>query len=99
MQPLANRAVRSLVRVGQVTEHLVHLEALGPVRKRLRGLVAALRLHRLPIDRIAMESRRRAGLEAPALESEVGEAVAQRAGGMLADPAALQLAGTDVDQP
>jgi hypothetical protein len=67
------------------------------MRERHRGLVARLRLERIPVDRVAVEARRCAGLEPPALEAQLGEAFAQRAGGVLADASARQLLRADVD--
>ena len=46
-----------------------------------------------------MKPRRRAGLQAPALEPQLRQALAQRVRGVLADPAARNRARADVDQP
>src|SRR5438132_5921784 len=98
-QVLADHAVRVFVRAGEMTGHLLERQLLRPMRERNRRLVAPLRLERFPVDRIAMESWRRSGLEPPALEPEVTEAFAQRPGGVLAHAAAGDLALADVDQP
>ena len=98
MQVVADHGMGASVRVRQPAQHLLELEPLGPVGERLGRIVAGLRLHRAPLDRIAMESRRCAGLEPAALETELGQAFAQRAGGVLPDTAALELARADVNE-
>src|SRR5258706_11723139 len=97
-QVVADDPVGLRVGVGEPAQRLIEIEALGPVRERPRRLVAGLRRHRVPVDRVAMETRRRAGLEPAALEAELREALAERARRMLADAPARDLARADVDQ-
>ena len=63
-----------------------------------RRIVARLRLHRGEVDGVSMESRRRTGLEPPALEPELAQALAQRARRVLTDASAFELPRSDVDQ-
>ena len=67
------------------------------MRERHRRLVAALPLERVPVDRVAVEPGRRAGLEPSALEAQLGEALAERDRGVLADAPAREAPQTDVD--
>src|SRR5436309_1804681 len=98
VEMVADHAVGARVGAGEVAEELIELELFRPVGERLRRVVAWLRGHGVPVDRVAMEARRGAGLKAPALEPQLGQALAQRAGGVLPDPSARQLARADVDQ-
>ncbi len=76
VQIRADDAVRLRVRVREPARHLLDLENLAPMRERHRRLVAALPLERVPVDRVAVEPGRRAGLEPSALEAQLGEALA-----------------------
>src|SRR5207249_8786574 len=98
VQILANHGMRAGVGAGEPAQLLPDVETLGPVRERTRGIVARLRLHRAPLDRVAMQSRRRSGLEPAALEPQLGQALAERARGVLANAPAFELARSDVNQ-
>src|SRR6185295_16395812 len=83
----------------EVAGHLLELQALRPMRERLRRIVPRLRLHGVPIDGVAMETRGCACLEPAALEPQVGQTFAQRTRRVLANAPAFDLPRTDVNQP
>ena len=77
---------------------LRRLDARGQHRERLGRLVARLHLDRGPVDRRAVEPRRRAGLEPAEREAEPLERERQAERRRLADPAGRRLLLADMDQ-
>ena len=90
--------VRGVGRAGDAALDLRRLDALGEHRERLRRLVAGLHLDRGPVDRRAVEPRRRAGLQPAEREAEPLERARKPDGGRLADPAGRRLLLADMDQ-
>ena len=74
------------------------VDALGQHRERLGRLVARLHLDRRPVDRRAVEPRRRAGLQPAERKAEPLQRQRQPDRRRLADPAGRRLALADMDQ-
>ena len=74
------------------------VDALGHERERRRRVVARLHLEPGPIDRAAVEPRRRAGLEPPERKAVAGERLRQAERRLFADAARRDLFVADMDQ-
>ena len=74
------------------------LDPVGQGRERLRRFVARLHLECRPVDRSAVEARRRAGLQSAEREAERGEGTRQAQGRGLADPSRRDFSLADMDQ-
>ncbi len=90
--------VRRLRGAGDAALDLRRFDARGEHRERLGRLVARLHLDGSPVDRGAVEPRRRAGLEPAEREAEALQRERKADRRRLADPAGRGLALADMDQ-
>ena len=86
-------------RAGDTALDLRRGDPLGHHRERLRRIVAGLHLDRGPIDRGAVEPRRRAGLQSPELEAGALERSRKPERRRLAYPARRPILLAEMDQP
>ena len=84
--------------VGDVADDLRRRDPVGQERERRRRVVAGLHVEPGPVDRPAVEPRRRAGLEPPERKAEAGEGLRQAERRRFADPARRDLLLADMDE-
>ena len=93
----ADDLMRCRRRVRDVADHLRCLDPLSQERERARWIIAGLLDETRPIDRPAIQSWRRAGLQTPHPEIETGERRREPERGCLSHSASLDLFLADMD--
>src|SRR5438045_539275 len=94
----ANDGMRRRGRHRDVADDLRRLDAVGNERERRRRGVAGLHIEAGPVDRAAVEPRRRPGLEAPERKAVTGERLRQAERRLFADPARRDLLVADMNE-
>ena len=87
------------IRVGDVANSLRNLDPVGQKRERRRRIVAFLCFKRRPIDRPAVETRRRPGLQPPERQAEPAEGPGQPRRRRRIDPAGRPGLLAQMDDP